>query len=53
VSPIESDIQLDFQFHPIVRRWFFERFEKPTPAQEGGWPSISIGQTTLNAPPTG
>ncbi|MBI2182075.1 MAG: DEAD/DEAH box helicase, partial [Deltaproteobacteria bacterium] len=37
----------------IVRRWFFERFEKPTPAQEGGWPSIAIGKSTLIAAPTG
>ncbi|MBI3066756.1 MAG: DEAD/DEAH box helicase, partial [Deltaproteobacteria bacterium] len=40
-------------FHPIVRRWFFERFEKPTPAQESGWQSIAIGKSTLIAAPTG
>jgi ATP-dependent Lhr-like helicase len=44
---------LQVPFHPIVRRWFFERFEKPTPAQEGGWPSIAIGKSTLIAAPTG
>ncbi|MDP2605114.1 MAG: DEAD/DEAH box helicase [Deltaproteobacteria bacterium] len=44
---------MQLPFHPIVRRWFFERFEKPTPAQEGGWPSIAIGQSTLIAAPTG
>ena len=44
---------MQLPFHPIVRRWFFERFEKPTPAQEGGWPSIAIGKSTLIAAPTG
>ena len=44
---------MQLPFHPIVERWFFERFEKPTPAQEGGWPSIAIGQSTLIAAPTG
>jgi len=44
---------LQLPFHPIVRRWFFKRFEKPTPAQEGGWPSIAIGKSTLIAAPTG
>jgi len=44
---------LQLPFHPIVRRWFFERFEKPTPAQESGWPSIAIGKSTLIAAPTG
>jgi len=53
VSLSESDTQLDFQFHPIVQRWFFERFEKATPAQERGWPSIAFGKSTLIAAPTG
>ncbi|MBI1996111.1 MAG: DEAD/DEAH box helicase, partial [Deltaproteobacteria bacterium] len=44
---------MQLPFHPIVRRWFFERFEKPTPAQESGWQSIAIGKSTLIAAPTG
>ena len=28
-------------FHPIVRRWFEERFDAPSRAQELGWPVIA------------
>ena len=40
-------------FHPLVERWFAERFQNPTPAQAGGWKSISAGKSTLIAAPTG
>ncbi len=40
-------------FHPIVQRWFLERFEAATPAQERGWPAIAQGHHTLIAAPTG
>jgi len=36
---------LDLPFHPIVQRWFSERFQGPTPAQEQGWPSIAAGRS--------
>jgi ATP-dependent Lhr-like helicase len=31
-------------FHPLVRRWFLERFETPSHAQELGWPAIGATQ---------
>lgn len=40
-------------FHPLVERWFVERFNDPTPPQELGWRSIAAGQSTLIAAPTG
>ena len=40
-------------FHPILRRWFRDRFEAVTPAQERGWPAIADGRHTLIAAPTG
>ena len=40
-------------FHPLVRRWFDERFESPTDAQKAGWPAIAEGRHTLIAAPTG
>lgn len=40
-------------FHPIVQRWFAERFQNPTPAQAQGWASIAAGRSTLIAAPTG
>ncbi len=40
-------------FHPLIQRWFTERFQHPTPAQQQGWESIAAGQSTLIAAPTG
>jgi len=40
-------------FHPLIQRWFSERFDEPTPAQLQGWQSIAAGQATLIAAPTG
>ncbi len=40
-------------FHPLVQRWFTERFHEPTPAQAAGWESIAAGNATLIAAPTG
>lgn len=44
---------LDGQFHPLVWRWFTERFGSPTRPQEFGWQSIAAGKSTLIAAPTG
>ena len=41
------------RFHPLVQRWFDQRFESPTDAQEAGWPAIAKGRHTLIAAPTG
>ena len=40
-------------FHPITARWFENRFEQPTDAQEAGWPAIAAAKNTLIAAPTG
>src|SRR2546428_7078156 len=40
-------------FHLTIRAWFTERFGKPSPPQEQGWPPIRAGQHTLIAAPTG
>jgi ATP-dependent Lhr-like helicase len=40
-------------FHPIVQRWFAERFAGPTAPQRSGWPAIASGRDTLIAAPTG
>ena len=40
-------------FHPAVRRWFADTFDRPTRVQERGWESIRSGEHTLIAAPTG
>ncbi|HWM84318.1 MAG TPA: DEAD/DEAH box helicase, partial [Kofleriaceae bacterium] len=41
------------RFHPVVQRWFGERFAEPTAPQTAGWPAIASGRDTLIAAPTG
>jgi len=40
-------------FHPLISKWFAQRFAAPTEAQRLGWPSIVEGRDTLIAAPTG
>ncbi len=40
-------------FHPVVAKWFTDRFGTPTEPQEQGWPRIRKGEDTLIAAPTG
>ena len=40
-------------FHPAVREWFRESFERPTPPQSQGWPPIAERASTLILAPTG
>src|SRR5689334_6040126 len=40
-------------FHPLVDRWFRDRFHEPTEPQRRGWPEIAAGRHTLIAAPTG
>jgi ATP-dependent helicase Lhr and Lhr-like helicase len=40
-------------FSPAVGEWFRSAFEAPTPAQIGGWASITAGRHTLIHAPTG
>src|SRR5437763_3265923 len=42
-----------FQFHPVISRWFEEKFGTPTEPQQRGWPAIQSGRHTLIAAPTG
>ena len=43
----------DFQFHPVIARWFEQKFGSPTDPQARGWPAIQSGGHTLIAAPTG
>ncbi len=45
-------MQLDL-FHPLIARWFRQRFGEPTEPQTLGWPAIVEGRHTLIAAPTG
>jgi len=41
------------RFHPVVDRWFSDRFRQPTEPQQLAWPLIQAGQDVLIAAPTG
>ncbi|HEY2987592.1 MAG TPA: DEAD/DEAH box helicase, partial [Candidatus Binatia bacterium] len=43
----------DIPFHPLLRRWFAERFSGATAPQQQGWAHIAAGAATLIAAPTG
>ncbi len=40
-------------FHPVVARWFAEKFGEPSAPQEAGWPHVAAGRDALIAAPTG
>ena len=40
-------------FHPLITRWFCEKFGEPSAPQDAGWPEIATGRDTLIAAPTG
>ena len=40
-------------FHPLVARWFQQRFGEPTTPQRLGWEAIRAGRHTLISAPTG
>src|SRR5215212_6369095 len=40
-------------FHPVVARWFGNRFGEPTTPQKLGWEAIRSGRDTLISAPTG
>ncbi len=42
-----------FRFHPVIAKWFEEKFGSPTEPQKGGWPAIQAGAHVLIAAPTG
>jgi ATP-dependent Lhr-like helicase len=41
------------KFHPVVAKWFAQRFGSPTAPQQSGWPAIQSGSHVLMAAPTG
>jgi ATP-dependent Lhr-like helicase len=51
----KTDSKIDplAEFSDPTRRWFEASFEKPTPAQQAGWPAIASGAHTLICAPTG
>ncbi len=40
-------------FHPVVARWFQQKFGEPTAPQRQGWDAIRAGRDTLISAPTG
>ncbi len=50
---MSADTRFDFQFHPLISRWFNQHFTRPTASQEQGWAAIAAGRSTLIAAPTG
>jgi ATP-dependent Lhr-like helicase len=40
-------------FHSLVRRWFADAFDAPTPAQARGWAPIARAESVLLLAPTG
>ena len=41
------------RFHPLIQRWFADRFRAPTDVQEKSWPRIAAGEHLLITAPTG
>ncbi|HEY5297204.1 MAG TPA: DEAD/DEAH box helicase [Verrucomicrobiae bacterium] len=41
------------KFHPVIAKWFEQKFGSPTEPQNFGWPAIQSGAHTLIAAPTG
>lgn len=51
---MEREIPQSLQWaHPLVQRWFVDKFGTPTEPQEQGWPQIVAGKAILIAAPTG
>jgi ATP-dependent Lhr-like helicase len=50
---MSKDVLTRVGFHPIIKSWFKNQFEGPSPPQENGWPSIAAGDHTLILAPTG
>ncbi len=40
-------------FHPLITRWFAEKFGEPSAPQADGWPHIVSGKDVLISAPTG
>src|SRR3954470_1213715 len=44
---------METPFHPLIEKWFAEKFGAPTEPQRLGWPEIAARRHTLIAAPTG
>ena len=53
MTTVQKKLMEQMGFHPVIARWFSEKFPSPTIPQERGWPAIATGQDTLIAAPTG
>ncbi|MGV0035152.1 MAG: DEAD/DEAH box helicase [Candidatus Azotimanducaceae bacterium WSBS_2022_MAG_OTU7] len=40
-------------FHPIIQKWFTQRYGEPTDIQSMSWPRIAEGRNLLITAPTG
>lgn len=52
-SPVASNESATTGFHPLIERWFVNKFGRATEPQRLGWPQIHAGRNTLIAAPTG
>ena len=50
---MSEDVLDSVGFHPVIKRWFKQRFAYPSPPQQRGWPSIAAAKHTLILAPTG
>ena len=41
------------QFHPLIQKWFLQKYKTPTDIQTGGWQEIAASSHTLMTAPTG
>lgn len=51
--PSRNSETLRSRFHPVVQRWFADRFKRPTEIQEKAWELISAGEHALISAATG
>jgi ATP-dependent Lhr-like helicase len=50
---VDAEAYTEQVFHPVVDRWFRQRYAEPTPVQAQAWPLIAAGQDVLLTAPTG
>src|SRR5512136_940449 len=50
---VHAGAYTDRVFHPVVDRWFRQRYTEPTPVQAQAWPLIAAGHDVLLTAPTG
>ena len=50
---MKQGLALPQTFHPLIRSWFTETYERPTAVQAEAWPLIERGENVLALAPTG